>query len=581
MKLPPTADRSAGLMELAGVHRATRRVTGLAMGFSVVTGLLGLTAPLYMLQVYDRVLAARSVETLVALSLVMAFLFLILGILDHARSRIMARVGARLQAALDARVLAAAFRRLALAPLDMPALAAQRDLDALSRFWASPVLLALFDAPWTPVFLVLIMLFHPLLGLLALAGGVILVLMAWACQSTTTLPLKAANQALLAADRQADTLKAEAEVVRAMGMGPAAIARWSAHRSRALEDGLAASDAAGTYATASRTFRLFLQSATLGLAAWLVLQSELSAGAMLAVSVLMGRALQPIEQIVAQWPVIARARLARDRLADLLTMAPVEVPRTPLPRPRAHLEVQGLSVTPPEAASPVLRGVRFTLQPGQALGVIGPSGAGKSTLARALTGLWQGCSGVIRLDGARLDQFGAEGLGSLVGYLPQRVTLFEGTVADNIARLQTDADPARIIAAARAAAAHDMILRLPQGYDTPVAALGNRLSGGQIQRIGLARALFGDPVLLILDEPNAHLDTDGAEALNQAIRAAKAAGSAVLIMAHRPAAIQECDLLMVLRDGAVTAVGPRDTVLRDALRNAGDVSRAITPGAVA
>jgi ATP-binding cassette, subfamily C, bacterial len=245
------------------------------------------------------------------------------------------------------------------------------------------------------------------------------------------------------------------------------------------------------------------------------------------------------------------------------------------------LEVQGLSVTPPDAAAPVLRGVRFSLQPGQALGVIGPSGAGKSTLARALIGLWPAAAGAIRLDGARLDQFGDEGLGRHVGYLPQRVTLFDGSVADNIARLQADADPARIIAAARTAAAHDMILRLPQGYDTPVTALGNRLSGGQIQRIGLARALYGDPVLLILDEPNAHLDTDGAAALNQAIRAAKASGAAVLIMAHRPAAIQECDLLLVLKDGAVTAFGPRDTVLRDALRNAADVGRAIAPGAVA
>ena len=284
------------------------------------------------------------------------------------RGRIIARVGARLQAALDERFLAAAFQRLSVASQDLPALAAQRDLDALSRFWASPVLLALFDAPWTPVFLALTVLFHPLLGLLALAGGMVLVGTARASQATSTSAMKASNQALLAADRQADMLKAEAEVVRAMRMDGAAIARWSVHRRPALEEGLSASDGTGAYTVASRTFRLFLQSATLGLAAWLVLREALSPGAMLAVSVLMGRALQPIEQIVAQWPVIARARIARERLADLLSRTPVPAARTALPRPRAVLEVQGLSVTPPDATFPVLPGVKFTLQPGQALG---------------------------------------------------------------------------------------------------------------------------------------------------------------------------------------------------------------------
>jgi ATP-binding cassette subfamily C protein len=577
----PAPDRSAGLLELARVRHGSQRAVAVAFGFSFVVSLLALTAPLYMLQVYDRVLTARSVETLVALSLLMAFLFLILGVLDHARGRIMARVAARLQASLDARVLGAAFRRLAIAPQDIPALAAQRDLDALARFWGSPGLLALFDAPWVPLFLLAILMFHPLLALLALAGGAVLVAMAWASQSRAAPAQLAANQAAVQGDRQAGMLMAEAELVRALGMEDAALARWSGHRHSGLQAGLQAADASGTYSVASRTFRLFLQSATLGLAAWLVLQDQLSAGAMVAVSVLMGRALQPIEQIVVQWPMISRARLARNRLAGLLAQSPLPAPQTPLPRPKALVEVQGLAVTPPEGETPTLRDVSLTLRPGQALGVIGPSGSGKSTLARALTGLWPPDAGSIRLDGARLDQYDAATLGQWIGYLPQRVTLFDGSVADNIARLQADADPKEIVAAAQAAAAHEMILRLPQGYDTAVSSLGSRLSGGQVQRIGLARALYGDPVLLILDEPNANLDSDGAQALNHAIRAAKAAGSAVLIMAHRPAAIQECDLLLVLKDGGVAAFGPRDAVLRDAVRNAGDLQRALSPGAAA
>jgi ATP-binding cassette, subfamily C, bacterial len=294
----------------------------------------------------------------------------------------------------------------------------------------------------------------------------------------------------------------------------------------------------------------------------------------------MGRALQPVEQAVGQWPVVTRARQAKVRLAELLAGNPPPAARTALPRPKALLEVQGLTVLPPGGTSPVLRGVSFTLPPGQAIGVIGPSGSGKSSLARALIGIWRASAGRIRLDGATLDQYDPDTLGSYVGYLPQRVSLFDGTIAENIARLQPGADPARIIAAARAAAAHEMILKLPDGYDTQVATVGSRLSGGQVQRIGLARALYGDPVILILDEPNSNLDNDGSAALNHAIRTAKAAGSSVLIMAHRPAAIQECDLLLVMKDGAVAAYGPRDTVLRETVRNAGDIARSATAGGV-
>ncbi|MBL9048735.1 MAG: type I secretion system permease/ATPase [Tabrizicola sp.] len=577
----PQTDISAGLSELAQARAASRQAVLTAFVFSAFVNILMLTAPLYMLQVYDRVLVSRSEETLLALSLLMAFLFLIMGILDHARSRIMARVGARLQQKLDPRVLAAAFRRLTVAPQDTNALAAQRDLDALARFWASPVLLALFDAPWAPVYVAAIFIFHPWLGYLAIGGGLFLVLLSWLNQRSTEEPMKAANTASLAAERQAENMKSESELVQALGMASAAFARLRVRRERALDQGLVASDASGRYSVMTKTFRLFLQSAMLGLAAWLVLRQELSAGAMIAASILMGRALQPVEQAVGQWAVVTRARQAKARLAELLSGNPPPPPRTALPRPKALLEVQGLTVLPPGGAGPVLRGVSFTLPPGQAVGVIGPSGSGKSSLARALIGIWRPSSGRIRLDGATLDQYDPDALGSYIGYLPQRVTLFDGTIAENIARLQPGADPARIIAAARAAAAHEMILQLPDGYDTQVATMGSRLSGGQVQRIGLARALYGDPVILILDEPNSNLDNDGSLALNQAIRTAKERGASILIMAHRPAAIQECDLLVVMKDGAVAGFGPRDTILREAVKNAGDIARATAPGGVA
>ena len=567
--------------ELAAAHAASRQAVAVAFVFSAFVNLLMLAAPLYMLQVYDRVLVSRSEETLLALTLLLTFLFVVMGVLDHARGRIMARVGARVQKRLDARVLTAAFRRLTAAPQDTAALAAQKDLDAIARFWASPALLAVFDAPWTPFFVAAIFVFHPSLGVLALGGGLVIVGLSWLNKREADGPLQRANLAALAAERQAENLKSDSELVQALGMSAAAFARLEFHRDLALEKGLTAADISGRYSVLIRTFRLYLQSAMLGLAALLVLRQELSAGAMIAASILMGRALQPVEQAVGQWSVVSRARQAKVRLGELLANTPPPPPRTSLPRPRALLEVQGLTVVPPGATAPVLRGLTFQLAPGQALGVIGPSGSGKSSLARALIGVWPPTSGRIRLDGATLDQYDPSALGGFVGYLPQRVTLFDGSVADNIARLQAGADPARIIAAARAAAAHEMILALPEGYDTRVATAGNRLSGGQIQRIGLARALYGDPVLLILDEPNSNLDNDGSTALNQAIRTAKRRGGTVLIMAHRPAAIQECDRLLVLNEGAAAAIGPRDAVLREAVRNATGIVRSATSGGVA
>lgn len=569
---------AAGAAELSAAHRSLRAARLAVIVFSAFVNLLMLSAPLYMLQVYDRVLGSRSVETLATLTLLLVGLFLVMGVLDHARARVVARLGARLQAGLEKRVMDASLRRLAIAPHDLPALAAERDLDCLSRFWASPGLLALYDLPWTPIFFAALFLFHPVLGIFAIGGALILVLASLANHRATDPVLQRANLAGLAADRAGGTMKQETEVIRALGMGGVVLDQWVDRRDTARTAGLAAADATGGWSVAIRTFRLFLQSATLGLAALLVLQDALSAGAMAAASILMGRALQPIEQTVAQWSGIASARQARLRLLDLLSRTPEQPLRIDLPRPAARLEVRGLTVIPPDGNRPSLRGVSFSLQPGQVLGVIGPSASGKSTLARALIGFWPPQAGEVRLDGAPLHQFKPDRLGRWIGFLPQRVTLFEGSVAQNIARLQPGADPHDILAAARAAGAHDMILRLPDGYDTRLSAGSAQLSGGQVQRIGLARALYGDPVLVILDEPNANLDAEGAEALNQALRAVKSIGSVALIMAHRPAALAECDLLMVLKDGGVTAFGPRDQVLRDTLRNASDVAQSLERG---
>jgi ATP-binding cassette subfamily C protein len=574
-------DLNRGKAEITAARRLSSGAILAAFVFSIFVNILMLTGPLYMLQVYDRVLASRSEATLVALSALVAFLFLMMGVLDHARGRVMARIGARLQDTLDARVLRASFRALTAVPNDQAAQAAQRDLESLQRLWASPVLVSLFDIPWTPIFVAAIFVFHPVLGWTAIGGGILLVFITWANQRATEKPLMKANSATMAAERQAESLKNESELVQALGMVTSAFARWQKARGAALAEGLSASDAAGTYGTISKTFRLFLQSAMLGLGAWLVLKGQLSPGAMIAASILLGRALQPIEQAVGQWAVVTRARQGHARLVDLLSRVPPEPERTPLPRPKALLEVQGASVVPPGETQAVLRGVTFRLEPGQALGVIGPSGSGKSTLARTIIGVWRPAAGKVRLDGAALDQYDPDVYGSYIGYLPQRVTLFDGTIAENICRLQPGADPARIVEAAKKAAAHDLIVRLPEGYDTRVSAIGGRLSGGQIQRIALARALYGDPVLIVLDEPNSNLDNDGSMALNAAIRGAKAAGCAILIMAHRPAAIQECDLLLVMEDGMRRAFGPRDQVLREMVKNANEIQRSAAPGGVA
>ena len=569
-----------GLAELRRARAGSLPVLAMVAIFSLAVNILMLTGPLFMLQVYDRVLGSRSVETLVALSLLVAFLFLIMGVVDLARSRIMQRVALRFQDRLEQRVFAAALEDGIATGSDAVARGGMRDLESLRALIASPVSLAMFDLPFAPIYLIAVYIFHPLLGLVATVGGAILILATLLNQHSGKVALQRSANAAQQAERLSDLFRDEGEVIGALGMRDATFTRWSEARSEAARSGLAGSDSAQGSAVFSRSFRLFLQSAMLAAGAWLVLRQQLTPGAMIASSILMGRALQPVEVIIGQWPLVQRAQDGWKRLAALLSRRPARADVTALPRPEARLQVSQVSVLPPGQRAPTLRGVSFALQPGQALGVIGPSGAGKSTLARAVIGAWPPAAGSIRLGGASLDQFPPDELGRLIGYLPQQVTLFDGTVAENIARLEPKPDAARVVAAATAAAAHQMILNLPQGYDTPLAQAGGLLSGGQIQRIGLARALYTDPVLLVLDEPNSNLDNEGSQALNGAIRKIKASGGAVMIMAHRPAAIAECELLLMLDGGMVRSFGPRDEVLKAVLQNAEAVQGSRRTGGV-
>jgi len=563
----------AGLTELRAARSQSKVLYWTVALFSLFANLLMLTGPMYMLQVYDRVLGSRSEETLIALSLLVVFLYSVMGILDYTRGRIMARVGAQFQASLDRRVFDAVVRKSAVAP-DMRTQSGLADLESIQKFLTSPVLLAFFDLPWTPIFIAGIFMFHPMLGWLAVGGGLLLVSIALANQFLSRRPQLRAGQAGQAASVMSDQLRIEAEMVQSMGMRDAACDRWQAARGMALGAQIQATDVSGSFASLTKTLRLFLQSAMLGLGAYLVLQNEMTPGAMIAGSILLGRALAPIEAMLNQWPMVQRASKGWGALAELLGAVPPEPERTALPTPKARLVAKALTVVPPNEKTAALRGLNFDLPPGHAMGVIGPSGAGKSTLARCVTGVWRPAGGSIRLDAAALDQYEASVLGDHIGYLPQRVQLFDGTIAENIARLSSQPDATKVVAAAKKADAHEMILELPDGYDTRINSSQQRLSGGQIQRIGLARALYGDPVLLVLDEPNSNLDNEGTQALNAAIRAMKAAGQSIIIMAHRPAAIQECDLLLMLENGQRSAFGPKDEVLKSVVKNHEHINRA-------
>lgn len=556
-----------GRAELVAARRDSRHLFWAAFIFSVFVNLLMLTGPIYMLQVYDRVLGSRSEETLIALSILVAFLYTMMGVLEYARGRVLARIGARFQDGMDRRVFDAMLRKSTLVPDARDAKSGLKDLEAVQTLFASPALLAFFDMPWTPVFVAAIFIFHPWLGYLAIAGGGALILMTLLNQHLTKIPQQAANAKTQQAYRLSDEMIDENEIVQGLGMRQACFDRWQRIRKSALQGALVKSDRAGTITAFTKALRLFLQSAMLGLGAYLVLQDQMTAGAMIAGSILLGRALAPIELAVSQWALFQRAHHGWQSLAGLLSEVAETPKRTELPKPEARLVAEQITVIPPGDKLATLRMLSFELMPGQAMGVIGASGAGKTTLAKALTGVWPTSGGKIRLDDAAIDQYGPDVLGSHIGYLPQKVVFFDGTIGENIARLNSHADPQQIIDAAKKAAAHELILRQPDGYDTHISASDNRLSGGEMQRIGLARALFGDPVIVVLDEPNANLDNDGSNAMNQAIRAMKADGRSVIIMAHRPSAIRECETLLVIEGGMRRAFGPRDEVLRSTVQN--------------
>lgn len=560
-----SSDHARGQAELRRAGAGLRPLILAVILFSAFVNLLMLTGPLFMLQVYDRVLGSGSEATLLALFLIVAFLFGAMAVLDIVRNQVMSRAGARFQAALDRRVFDAALRRQAVAPDD--AATAERDVDLLRQVIASPVLIAIIDLPWTPVFLAGIFLFHPLMGALAVAGGAVLLALALGNQMATARRRAEAARAAIATDRLATQFRAEAGPLGALGMRGAAHDRWESARKVMLHRLVTAGDLGAVFGSATKTVRQFLQSAMLALGAWLVLRHEVTSGVMIASSILLGRALAPVETLVGQWGMLQSARLAWSRLALLLGATPERPQPMALSRPAARLEVQDLGLAAPGLREPVLHRLAFDVAPGQAVGVIGVSASGKSSLARALAGIWLPAAGAIRLDGVSIAQYGEETLGRLIGYLPQRVGLFDGTVAENIARLTPGFDPQDVVRAAKRAGAHEMILGFPDGYDTRISAEGGRLSGGQVQRIGLARAFFGDPVMLVLDEPNSNLDSDGSMAVNGAVRDIKAAGGIALIMAHRPAALQECDMLLMLDKGRQVAFGPRDDVLRSRVRN--------------
>ncbi|MFK7751032.1 MAG: type I secretion system permease/ATPase [Sedimentitalea sp.] len=562
-----SSPKRSGAQELRDARRAGSWLLRWAFVFSIFVNLLMLTGPLYMLQVYDRVLASRSVETLVALSLLITALFFLMGVLDYARGRLMARVGARFQTALDARLFDATLRRSTRPHEQARSSAAIQDLDAIQKMIASPVLLAVFDMPWVPVFIVAIFLFHPMLGWLAVAGGLVIVALALGNQLVTAGQVRKAQGAENQARGFGDLTRAGSEVVLSQGMRANMYSRFAQMRTTAMEKTLSSNDGGGTFASSTKTFRMFLQSAMLGAGAYFVIQGEMSAGSMIAGSVLLGRGLAPVEQAMGSWPVMQRARSGWVALSEYLDAVAPEAVRTELPAPEPRLTSKDLTVVAPGNRRPSLSAISFRLEPGEALGVIGRSGSGKSTLAKALAGYWSVAAGEVRLGGATLDQYVPDRLGEHIGYLPQAVTLFPGTIAENIARMTLAPDSEKVVQAAMRSNAHDMIMALPKGYDTYLDGNENLLSGGQRQRVALARALYGDPVLLILDEPNSMLDADGSEALNQTVRDFKAMGRSAIIMTHRPAAIAECDLLMVLENGQPTALGPRDEVMAKMVKN--------------
>jgi ATP-binding cassette subfamily C exporter for protease/lipase len=545
--------------------------------FSGFLNLMMLAPSLYMMQVYDRVLGSRNEMTLLVLTVLVVGGFLFMAALETIRAWVLVRVSARLDHLLGPRVLGATFERMLRQP-GHSSTQPLHDLTTLRQTLTGPGLIAVFDAPWAPLYLLIIASFSPEVAGFTLAGALVLVAITWLNQKLAKTALDEAQKYNAQSQRELSSHLQNAEVIEAMGMLGAIQERWQSLHNREIGLQARASDRAAIMESLTRFVRMAMQSLSLGFAALLVLEGHMTGGMMIAVSLLTSRALAPAEGLVGNWAALLAARNAYQRLGELLHAFPARPPNMSLPAPAGQLAVEGVVAAAPGGRSAILKQISFAVQGGDAVAVIGASGAGKSTLARLLVGVWPALAGTVRLDGADLNRWNRAELGPYVGYLPQDIELFDGTVAENIARFG-EIDPAQVVLAAQRVSFHEQILRLPQGYDTPIGAGGAALSGGQRQRIALARALYGDPVLVVLDEPNSNLDDAGEKALTDAIKDLSSRGRTSIIITHRPSALGAANKLLVLREGVIAAYGPREDVL--AALNGRPVEPAPAPPAAA
>jgi len=543
------------LYQALAASRASFLSTGV---FSFFINILMLAPIIYMLEVYDRVLTSNSESTLLMLTLLLVFLFLVMGGLDWARSQVLIVTGSRLEKTLGPRVFDSLFGQSLASGGSVTTTQPLSDLLTLRQFLSGPALMTLFDAPWLPIYIAVMYLFHPLMGSVAIAAAIILIALAITNERVTRRDLQDANQLNIENSQQTQRNLRNTEAIEAMGMLPKLRQRWQHKQDELLRLQTRASRRGGLITTMSKTLRLMMQSLMLGLGAYLAIQGEITAGTVIAGSLLLGRALAPIDQLINSWKHFLSARSAYGRLNKLLEALPAAAPPMPLPPPRGLVEFERAFITPRGAPAPILKGMSFVVQPGSQVAVIGPSAAGKSTLVRAILGIHPTVSGSIRLDGAEIPQWNREALGEHIGYLPQDVELLDGTVSENIARFGL-IDPGKVIDAAKAAGVHEMILKLPEGYETLISA--NMLSAGQRQRIGLARALYDQPKLVVLDEPNSNLDTQGDLALAASLKRLRELGSTLIIVTHRNNVLEQVDKIMVLANGELVAYDDPATVM--------------------
>ena len=528
--------------------------------FSFFINILMLVPSIYMLQIYDRVISSGSEVTLVMLTLLMVMLMLVMGGLEWMRSLILVRVSNRIEVNLNQRLYDAVFRMSLYTGGQSSSTQALSDLTSLRQFLTSNGLIAFFDAPWIPIYMLVMFVFHPLLGWIAVGGGVILVVIAIINDKATQSPLKEANKFQMAAAGMTASSIRNAEVIESMGMLDNMRSLWLRKNLQSLSHQSIASHRAGFLTNFSKTFRMLLQSVILGAGAYLAINQELTPGLMIAGSILLGRALAPIDSMIGSWKGFLSARQQYARLNTLLSQVPANEEKMALPDPMGKLSLDGVVVASPGSRNPIIKGIQLNIDAGDSVAIVGPSGAGKSTLARAMLGIWPCSNGKVRLDGADIFSWERPRLGPHIGYLPQDIELFDGSISDNISRFG-ELDSEAVVIAAKTAGVHDMVLALPNGYDSVIGATGGMLSGGQRQRIGLARALYGNPVLVVLDEPNSNLDQHGEIALSQALEEMKIKGTTVITITHRLSVLAKVDKLLVMKDGRAEMYGPREAVL--------------------